>query len=103
MKRLCIGFLLPHYSSKSRSFMPAVAQALAESGVMVDIIHPVDRMVDLSEVRVEHDLYVLRHTSSFSLSLAGGPYELCAIFRNPISVSRGAPGKDHAPPVLPGP
>ncbi len=67
--------------------MPAVAQALAESGVMVDIIHPVDRMVDLSEVRVEHDLYVLRHTSSFSLSLAGALHELGAIIVNPYPVS----------------
>src|SRR5260370_10351191 len=103
MKRLSVGFLFAHYSVKSRSFMPAVAQALAESGVMVDIIHPVDRMVDLSEVRVEHDLYVLRHTSSFSLSLAGALHELGAIIVNPYPVSVALRDKIIASRILQAP
>jgi ribosomal protein S6--L-glutamate ligase len=87
MKRLHIGFLLPHYSAKSRSFMPAVVQALAESGALVDVIHPVEGMLDLTKVRVEHDLYVLRHTSGLSLSLAGALHELGAFIVNPYPVS----------------
>jgi len=87
MKGLRIGFLLPRYSQRSKSFMPAVVQALAESGAMVDIIHPVDRMVNLAELRVEHDLYVLRHTSGFSLSLAGALHALGAAIVNPYPVS----------------
>src|SRR2546427_7894203 len=79
MKKLRIGFLLPRYTESSRSFMPAVVQAVAESGVVVDVIHPVDRVVDLSEVRVEHDLYILRHTSGLSLSLAGALHQLGAM------------------------
>jgi ribosomal protein S6--L-glutamate ligase len=87
MKRLRIGFLLPRYSQRSKSFMPAVVQALAESGAIVEIIHPVDRMVNLAKIRVEHDLYVLRHTSGFSLSLAGALHELGAAIVNPYPVS----------------
>ena len=87
MKRLRIGFLLPHYSPKSASIMPAVVEALAESGAIVEVIHPVEGILDLSKVRVEHDLYVLRHTSGLSLSLAGALHELGAVIVNPYPVS----------------
>jgi len=87
MKRLRIGFLLPHYSPKSASLMPAVVEALAESGAIVEVIHPVEGILDLSKVRVEYDLYVLRHTSGLSLSLAGALHELGAIIVNPYPVS----------------
>src|SRR5256886_6134509 len=87
MRKVRIGFLLPHYSQKSRSLMPDVVRALGESGALVDVIHPVDGMVDLSKVRIEHDLYVLRHTSGLSLSLAGALHELGAVMVNPYPVS----------------
>jgi len=67
--------------------MPAVVQALADRGAIVEIIHPVDPMMNLSELRVEHDLYVLRHTSGVSLSLAGALHELGAVIVNPYPVS----------------
>src|SRR5438445_12941620 len=85
--RLRIGFLLPRYSPKSRSYMPAVVQVLAESGALVDVIHPMDGILDLSKVRVQHDLYVLRHTSGLSLSLAGALHALGAAIVNPYPVS----------------
>src|SRR5207302_563521 len=52
MPRLRIGFLLPRYPRYSTSFMPAVVQALADRGAIVEIIHPVDPMMNLSELRV---------------------------------------------------
>src|SRR2546430_730355 len=87
MRKVRIGFLLPHYSQKSRSLMPDVVRALGESGALVDVIHPVDGMVDLSKVRIQHDLYVLRHTSGLSLSLAGALHALGAAILNPYPVS----------------
>src|SRR5437879_10089597 len=87
MRKVRIVCLLPHYSQKSRSFMPDVVRALRESGALVDVIHPVDRVAELSKVRVEHDLYVLRHTSGLSLSLAGALHELGAVVVNPYPVS----------------
>src|SRR2546429_8259221 len=95
MRRVRIGFLLPHYSQKSRSFMPDVVRILAESGAVVDVIHPPDGMLEVSRVRVKHDLYVLRHTSGLSLSLAGVLDDLVA--------QRGRPGigiYDDGPPLI---
>ena len=100
MNKLRIGFLLPRYSERSRSFMPAVVQAVAESGVDIDVIHPVHRAIDLSEVRVEHDLYVLRHTSGLSLSLAGALHQLGAVIVNPYSVSAALADKIVASRIL---
>jgi ribosomal protein S6--L-glutamate ligase len=100
MSRVRIGFLLPHYSQKSRSFMPDVVRALGDSGALVDVIHPVDSTVDLSKVRVEHDLYVLRHTSGLSLSLAGALHQLGAAIVNPYPVSAALRDKVIASRVL---
>jgi len=100
MRKVRIGFLLPHYSQKSRSFMPDVVRALRESGALVDVIHPVDRVAELSKVRVEHDLYVLRHTSGLSLSLAGALHELGAAIVNPYPVSAALRDKIIASRIL---
>ena len=87
MKKLRVGFLLPRYSRHSKSYMPAVVQALAEADVDVDVIHPVEHMVDLAKLRVEHDLCVLRKTSGFALSLAGALHHIGAAIVNPYPVS----------------
>jgi ribosomal protein S6--L-glutamate ligase len=100
MRRVRIGFLLPHYSHKSKSFMPGVVRMLGESGALVDVIHPVDNMVDLSKVCVEHDLYVLRHTSGLSLSFAGILHELGAVIVNPYPVSAALRDKVIASRIL---
>jgi ribosomal protein S6--L-glutamate ligase len=87
MTQLRIGFLLPRYSLPSTSHMPRVMQALAEWGVVVDVIHPVDRVVDVSTVRVEHDLYVLKKTSDVALSIAGALHAQGAAIVNPYPVT----------------
>src|SRR2546426_4371083 len=48
---------------------------------------PVDQAVDLSHVRVEHDLYVLRKTSGLAFSLAGALHALGAVVVNPYPVT----------------
>jgi ribosomal protein S6--L-glutamate ligase len=101
MRRVRIGFLLPHYSHKSKSFMPGIVRMLGESGAVAEIVHPVDRIVDLSKVRVEHDLYVLRNTNSgFSLSVAGALHELGAVIVNPYRVSMALRDKILASRIL---
>src|SRR5437016_1468860 len=100
MRKVRIGFLLPHYSHKSKSFMPAVVRLVGESGAVAEVVHPVDRVVDLSKVRVEHDLYVLRHSSGFSLSLAGALHELGAVIVNPYPVSAALRDKILASRIL---
>jgi ribosomal protein S6--L-glutamate ligase len=82
-----IGFLLPHYSSHNKSYMPRVVRALAERGAVVDVIHPLEHAVDLSKVRVQHDIYVLRQMSRLSLSLAGVLHSQGAVIVNPYPVT----------------
>lgn len=67
--------------------MPAVMQALSDAGVVVDVIHPVKQMLDLSDVRVAHDLYVLKKTSRLALSLAGALHAQGAAIVNPYPVT----------------
>lgn len=83
MSRPRIGFLLPRYPQQSKSYMPQVVRALADAGAVVDVIHPLERAVDLSQVQVRHDLYVLRQMSRLALSLAGVLHEQGAAIVNP--------------------
>jgi ribosomal protein S6--L-glutamate ligase len=87
MTRLRIGFLLPHYSERSQSQMPEVLRLLRDAGVDVDVVNPAGRMVDLSEVRVEHDLYVLKKMGGLGLSLAGALHARGAAIVNPYPAS----------------
>src|SRR2546429_3475528 len=50
---------------------------------------------------IEHDLYVLRHTSGLSLSLAGALHELGAVMVNPYPVSAALRDKVIASRILP--
>lgn len=83
MSRPNIGFLLPHYPRQSKSYMPQVAHELADLGAIVDIIHPTERAVDLSQIHVRHDLYILRQMRGLGLSLAGALHEQGAAIVNP--------------------
>ena len=87
MRKLRIGFLVPSYSPQSTSHMPTVMRALSDAGVIVDVIHPVKQMLELSDVRVEHDLYVLKKTSRLALSIAGALHAQGAVIVNPYPVS----------------
>ena len=87
MKTLRIGFLLPRTSLHGRNYFCLAMRALAEAGVDVGIVHPVDRAVDVSHLRVEHDLYVFQKTSGLASSLAGALHELGAAVVNPYPVS----------------
>jgi len=87
MTRPRIGFLLPHYSERSQSQMPAVLRLLANAGVVVDVVHPAGKIVDLSEVRVAHDLYVLKKINGLAFSLAGALHARGATIVNPYPVS----------------
>jgi ribosomal protein S6--L-glutamate ligase len=84
MKRLRIGFLGPSYSADSRSRMPIVMRLLAEAGVTVDVVRVKGRMIDLSTVRVEHDLYILKKIDGLALSVAGALHAQGAAILNPF-------------------
>lgn len=84
MKRLRIGFLLPRYSQPSSSHMPVAMGILAGWGVDVEVIHPSIGVVDVSTVRVRHDLYVLKRTGGLALSRAGALHAQGAAIVNPF-------------------
>jgi len=87
MKRLRIGFLVSSRFAQSTGLMTAVMSALSDAGVVVDVIYPAPGALDLSEVRVEHDLYVLKKTSRLALSLAGALHAQGAAIVNPYPVT----------------
>jgi ribosomal protein S6--L-glutamate ligase len=88
MSALRIGFLLKRpYSAHSTSQFPLVVQALVDAGVVVHIIAAKGRLVDLSTVRVEHDLYVLKQISGLAASLAGALHAQGAALVNPYPVT----------------
>ena len=87
MRKLRIGFLVPSYSPQSTSHMPTVMRALSDAGVVVDVVHPVKQMLELSKVRVEHDLYVLKKTNRLALSIAGALHAQGAAIVNPYPVT----------------
>ena len=97
-----IGFLLPSYSRRSTSQWPAVVRALADAGAVVEVVHPVPggAALDVTQLRVAHDLYVLRKLSGFALSLAGVLHDLEATIVNPYPVTIALRNKMVAARVL---
>src|SRR2546428_3739806 len=88
MTALRIGFLFRRpYGAGHVSIFPKTMQALADAGVVVDVIAANGRLIDLSTVRVEHDLYVLKQISGISMSLAGVLHAQGAAIVNPYPVT----------------
>jgi len=85
---LRIAFLYRRpYAPTSASIFPKVMRALADNGVIVDVIAGKGRVIDLATVRVEHDLYVLKQISGIPLSLAGALHAQGAAIVNPYPVT----------------
>src|SRR2546430_1348576 len=87
MKRPRIGFLVSSRFAQTTGLVTAVMQALSDAGAVVDVIHPPQGALDLSVVRVEHDLYVLKKTSRLALSIAGALHAQGAAIVNPYPVT----------------
>ena len=80
---------------------PNIEQAvrlLAARSVKVELIHPAKQLINLSRVRTENDLYLLKSGRNLALSLGGAlhalgaatlnPYPTVAMMRNKIIVTR---------------
>ena len=86
-----------HPPTRMSPIMPEVVRLLTEWGEEVDVICPEEQLIDVSRVRVEHDLYVLKSGSELALSLAGAlhaagatilnPYPITAILRDKVITS----------------
>jgi ribosomal protein S6--L-glutamate ligase len=82
-----IGFLVSRYKPSDVSHMPEVAAILAARGATVSLIHLSERAIDLADVRVEHDLYVLKDKSQLAMSVAASLHAAGAAIINPYPVS----------------
>ncbi|HSM87919.1 MAG TPA: ATP-grasp domain-containing protein [Candidatus Limnocylindrales bacterium] len=83
-----IGMLmLRHSPTRISPIMPVVVQLLKTWGCEVDIIYPEERVTPLSEIRVEHDLYILKSGTELALSLAGALHAVGARILNPYPVA----------------
>jgi len=86
MKR--IGFLmLSHPQARKSPIMPEVVKLLSDWGAKVQVIHPERQLYDLSRLRVEHDLYILKAKTDIALSIAGCLHAQGAAILNPYLVS----------------
>lgn len=84
--RICI-LMAKHPPERKSPIMPEVIRLLEARGATVDVLHPDDQLVDLAEVRVEHDLYVLKSGGDAALSLAGALHAQGAAILNPYPVA----------------
>jgi ribosomal protein S6--L-glutamate ligase len=83
-----IAFLLVRHPPGRRSpIFPEVVRLLEADGATVDILYPDEGPIELSDVRVEHDLYVLKSGTETALSLAGALDALGAPLLNPYRVA----------------
>lgn len=83
-----IGILMmDHSKTRKQSVMPDVVQTLTDWGVAVDLIYPEQQLVDVANIRVEHDLYVLKASTNLAMSMAGALDAMGATVLNPYAVA----------------
>jgi ribosomal protein S6--L-glutamate ligase len=84
--RICM-LMAKHPPERKSPIMPEVIRLLEARGATVDVLHPDDELVDLADVEVEHDLYVLKSGGDAALSLAGALHAQGAAILNPYPVA----------------
>jgi ribosomal protein S6--L-glutamate ligase len=83
-----IGLLtLRHASTVRSSIVLQAVRLLEEWGADVDVIYPEELCRAVSEVRVEHDLYLLKSETDLALSFAGALHAAGATLLNPYHAS----------------
>ncbi len=70
-------------ASKVTAVTAAMADELAAHGATVRIICPENELIDLAQIKVEDDLYVLKSVGHLGLGLAGALYAAGAEILNP--------------------
>jgi ribosomal protein S6--L-glutamate ligase len=83
-----IGILMmEHNKTRQQSVMPDVVQILTDWGVAVDLIYPEQELIEIANIRVEHDLYVLKASTNLAMSVAGALHGIGAAVLNPYPVA----------------
>lgn len=96
-----IGILmLRHSPTRISPVMPEVLQLLGDWGCTVEVIYPEEQVSSLSQVRVEHDLYILKSGTELALSMAGALHAVGARILNPYPVAAAMRDKIAAMRIL---
>jgi ribosomal protein S6--L-glutamate ligase len=96
-----IAFLLRRPADPgTRSIIPEVVPLLAGRGVDVDVIYPEEELTDLTALRPEYDLYVLKSRTDVTLSVAGALDAAGAAILNPYPVAAACRDKVVASQLL---
>lgn len=90
--------MLRHPPTRISPVMPEVVRLLSDWGAVVEMIYPEEQLTELGELRVAHDLYILKSGTEMALSLAGAlhaagapllnPYPTAAMMRDKIVATR---------------
>jgi ribosomal protein S6--L-glutamate ligase len=95
-------FLKRRRDPGGQSVMPEVVRLLADRGVDVDVIDPEQRVTDLTALRPESDLYVLKWRTDTTLSIAGALHAAGAAILNPYPLAAACRDKVVASQLLRG-
>jgi len=98
-KMLSVCMIMVRHLSSSAVFAEAI-RLLREWGVRVDIWFPRETMVNLCDVKIDHDLYVLKLKCELALGIAGTLFAEGANILNPYPVVRMMRNKMIANKVL---
>jgi ribosomal protein S6--L-glutamate ligase len=95
-----IAFFLKPRGGPVPSVMPEVVRLLEARGLEVEVIDPEERVTNLSSLRPEFDLYVLKTRTLTTLSLAGALHAAGAAILNPYPVAQACRDKIVASQLL---
>ena len=83
-----IGWITQRRSpAKQGSITPEVLRLLSEWGVDIDLIYPHEQLTELANIRIDHDLYILKARTPLTVSVAGVLHAIGAAILNPYPIS----------------
>jgi ribosomal protein S6--L-glutamate ligase len=84
--------------TSKNSVMREAALMLSEKGATVDMLNPEEQAIDLANIKVEYDLYILKSSSQSAISFAGllhlaganllNPYTVVAMMKDKVLATR---------------
>lgn len=93
-------FMLEHSPAHVPSIVPEVVRLLSEWDVKVETLHPERQLLDLAEVRVDNDIYILKTGTDLVWSVAGALHAAGARMLNPYPVAARMRDKIVATQIL---
>jgi ribosomal protein S6--L-glutamate ligase len=100
MLNICMMMVRHHSTTAVSAVFAEVVRLLREWGVAVDVMFPHEMMMNVCDVKIDHDLYILKLKSELALGIAGTLFAAGAYILNPYPVTRMMRNKVIAMKVL---